>query len=443
MAWPACEAPGSGKAACSGLTIPEAKKACESDVMNRLLYVSHRVPYPPDKGERVRAFHEIQALSRDFRITLACLTHSPADCEAAEALRKWCDQIVLAPAGGMAGRARGGLCLLRGKSATEGFFHSRKLVTMLTEEASQRPFDLVFAYCSSVLPAALAVPAAAHVIDLVDTDSAKWESYAQGSRWPGSWVYRLEARAVRRLETQAVDRCQAVFLTSQAEIEALGSPSPKVMAIGNGVDTEFFDPEGPWPCPDPNAPSLVFTGWMNYRPNVDGVCWFVREVWPELKRRVPSLTLQIVGRNPTPAVQRLAQVQGVVVTGSVPDVRPYLAAAAIAIVPLRIARGVQNKVLEAMAMGKPVVASPAATKGLDAAPGRELVLADLTGEWVDRILSLLKDVRSSSELGRLARTCVVQRYNWAARLQPLVESCKRLAESPTPAQPALWFGGVR
>jgi glycosyltransferase involved in cell wall biosynthesis len=163
------------------------------------------------------------------------------------------------------------------------------------------------------------------------------------------------------------------------------------------------------------------------------VCWFVREVWPELKRRVPSLTFQIVGRNPTPAVQRLAQTQGVVVTGSVPDVRPYLAAAAMAVVPLRIARGVQNKVLEAMAMGRPVVVSPAATKGLDAVPGRELVPADLTGEWVDRILSLLNDVRSSSELGRLARECVVQRYNWAARLQPMVETCKRLAESPAPA----------
>ncbi|HUT58376.1 MAG TPA: sugar transferase, partial [Phycisphaerae bacterium] len=272
--------------------------------MKRLLFIAHRVPYPPDKGDRVRAFHEISALAEHFSVTLATLAHSDADVAAASELGRWCEKVLTGRAAGRLGLARGAFSAAAGRSATEGFFRNKRLLRALVEEAGREPFDLVCGYSSSTLPYVLAVPARARVMDLIDVDSAKWDSYAQAARGLKRWLYAREARGVQALERMALERCAAVLLVSAAEARALVSPSGKVLAVGNGVDTEYFAPrERP-----PVAPSLVFTGTMDYRPNVEGVCWFVREVWPELKRRVPNLVFTIVGRDPAAAVQRLAQV---------------------------------------------------------------------------------------------------------------------------------------
>lgn len=393
--------------------------------MKRLLFIAHRLPYPPDKGERVRAFHELKALSRHFRITLAALAHSDPDASAAEELRACCEKVLTGRAGGKLGLLRGAVALCSGKSVTEGFFQDRRLLRTLLEEARREPFDLVFAYSSSTLPYALAVPATARVMDLVDVDSAKWSAYAEAAWWPKRWLYRREAGGVRALERRAVECCDAVLLVSESETQALGVTSSKVLAVGNGVDTEYFKPmERP-----SGPPSLVFTGTMDYRPNVDGVCWFVREVWPRLRQSVPELTFTVVGRDPTRAVRQLEQVPGVRVTGAVPDVRPYIAAAAVAIAPLLIARGIQNKILEAMAMGKAVVGSPAAIEGLDVEIGKDLLQADSPDEWVRAVVSLVTDTARRTELEQAARRCVEDRYSWDARMAPLVSLCERLTQT--------------
>jgi len=224
-----------------------------------------------------------------------------------------------------------------------------------------------------------------------------------------------------------------VLLVSEAEKQALGIGGPKVLAVGNGVDTDYFRPaEGDGPA----APGLVFTGTMNYRPNIDGVCWFVREVWPSLKREVPGLLLTVVGRDPAAAVRRLAEVPGVRVTGTVEDVRPYLASATLAVAPLTIARGIQNKVLEAMAMGKAVVASGPAIEGLDVAVGREILMADTPNEWRTCVLGLIGDAARRKDLERAARARAVADYGWSARMRRLVELCLRLAEGGPSAQGA-------
>jgi len=391
--------------------------------MKRLLFIAHRVPYPPDKGERVRAFHEIVALAEHFSITLAALAHSDGDVVAASELGRWCEKVLTGRAGGRVGLVRGALSAAVGRSVTEGFFQDKRLMRALVEEAGKERFDIVFGYSSSTLPYVLAIPAKARVMDLVDVDSAKWDAYAQAAHGPKRWLFRREARGVRALEQLAVARCDAVFLVSKAEAEALGTASGKVMAVGNGVDTDYFapveQPAGP--------PRLVFTGTMNYRPDVEGVCWFVREVWPELKRRVPDLIFTIVGRDPTPEVRRLAEVPGVAVTGTLPDVRPYLAAATVAVAPLRIARGIQNKVLEAMAMGLAVVASPAALEGLEVAVGAEALQADAGQAWQRTIMDLLADPARRAALGRAARQRVVADYSWGARMEGLVALCQQMA----------------
>jgi len=391
--------------------------------MKRLLFISHRVPYPPDKGERVRAFHEIRALAEHFRVTLAYLAHDRRDGEAAGPLGQWCEQVLFAPAGGKVGWLRGGLAMLAGRSVTEGYFASRAMRRLLAEETAREPFGLVFAYCTSALPYAVAVPAARRVIDLVDVDSAKWAAYAESARWPKSWLFRREAAGVRALERRAAAEFDAALLVSPAEVAVADGPADKLIAISNGVDLDYFAPAGAPSQP----PSVVFTGQMDYRPNVEGVCWFVQRVWPGLRQAAPELTFQIVGRSPAKAVQDLAAQPGVIVTGAVPDVRPYLSAATAAVVPLRIARGIQNKVLEAMAMGRAVVASPAALAGLDVHAGRELLQADAPDQWRDHIVALLREPGRRDGLGAAARACVAARYTWSARLEPLVSLCLRLA----------------
>jgi len=412
--------------------------------MKRLLYIAHRVPYPPDKGERVRAFHEIRALAEHFRITLATLAHSEGDAEAASKLGQWCEKVLTGKAGGRLGLLRGGLSFAAGRSVTEGFFRSPDLAQAIAEEARREPFDLVIVYSSGTLPYVLSVPAKAHVMDLVDVDSAKWSAYANAAWWPKRWLYRREARGVAALERRAVECCDAVLLVSEAEKQALGITSPKVMAVGNGVDTEYFKPmDGP-----AGPPSLVFTGTMDYRPNIDGVCWFVREVLPQLKSRVPDLTFTIVGRDPAPEVLRLAGVPGITVTGTVRDVRPYLAVATVVVVPLRIARGIQNKILEAMAMGRAVVASPQAVEGLEVTVGADVLQADAPESWVRAVESLICDEPRRRIMEQAARTRVVADYTWPARMAPLVDLCEKMAsiaataQEPRAAQrPKTPFGG--
>jgi sugar transferase (PEP-CTERM/EpsH1 system associated) len=268
------------------------------------------------------------------------------------------------------------------------------------------------------------VPAPARIVDLVDVDSAKWAAYAAQARGPRRWLYAREARGVRALELEAVARCQAVLLVSGAEAQALGAAGGSVIAVSNGVDTEYFSPSPP---PVDGAPALVFTGTMDYRPNIEGVTWFVRDVWPGVTARAPGATFTIVGRDPARPVRQLADVPGVRVTGSVPDVRPYLAAASVAVTPLHTARGIQNKILEAMAAGRPVVASSPALEGLDVNVGHEILRADSPEEWQAAILGLAASPSWRQDMGQAARGRVVADYSWPARMAPLVELCEDLA----------------
>ncbi len=391
--------------------------------MKRLLFISHCVPHPPDKGERIRAYQELLALRADFRISLACLCRDEGDRRAARQLRGLCEQVVAVPVGGKVGLVRGAIGQLTGRSVTEGFLHSRRLLNWLKGLPPGREFDLAIGYSSGVLQYLLAAPAGARVMDLVDIDSAKWNGYAEQSGRLSGWLYERESRRVAQLEVGAIRACDAVVCVSEAEVRAAPRASRKLCVVPNGVDGEFFRPTQ---SAAQAGPVLVFVGSMDYRPNVDAVCWFAAEVWPRLRARFDPAQFHIVGRNPTRAVRRLAGAPGVTVTGSVPDVRPYLSRARVAVTPLRMARGVQNKVLEAMAMARPTVASAAALEGLSVDVGVNILQADTPAQWLERLSDLLTSPERCGRIGAAARSMILSKYRWEACMAPLTALCRRL-----------------
>jgi sugar transferase (PEP-CTERM/EpsH1 system associated) len=256
------------------------------------------------------------------------------------------------------------------------------------------------------------------IVDLVDVDSQKWLDYAASARPHKRWLYRLEAARVRKLEAELPRWVRAVSVVSRAEAgiyDSFAGTGAATVAT-NGVDLDYFQPGK-----KPLEPACVFVGAMDYWPNVDGVVWFSREIWPALRTRFPSAEFRIVGRKPAAAVQALAAVPGIVVTGSVPDVRPHVNAARVVVAPLRLARGVQNKVLEALAMGKAVVASPNALAALQTESGRHVLMASTAAEWIAAIESLFGDDRRCRDLGEAGRQYVEEHHHWENCLQPLVK----------------------
>jgi sugar transferase (PEP-CTERM/EpsH1 system associated) len=306
------------------------------------------------------------------------------------------------------------------KPLTLGYFASGDLQDWARAKIAGG-IDRAFVYCSAMAPYLMGARGVRRVLDMVDIDSAKWGEYAAGAGWPAGAVWRREARTLLAFERAAALDFDRSLFVSEAEAAAFLRLAPETAArvgwMDNGVDLEKFSPAHAFPWPFPDTATIVFTGTMDYWPNVDAVAWFADTVLPAIRARRPDVIFVIVGANPAPAVQKLAERPGIVVTGRVPDVRPYLAHAALAVAPLRIARGTQNKVLEAMAMGRPVLATPQAFEGLRAVPGRDL----LVGTDAAALAALAIEVLEGHfpALGTAGRAAVERNYAWDATLAGL------------------------
>lgn len=386
-----------------------------------LLYLVHRVPYPPDKGDRIRAFNVLSYLAARAEVHLATLADEPTPTASRDALNRLCSRTAIEPLNGWTRWPRALASLMLGRTVTEGAFYSPALCRTLTDWAKHTRYDAVVASSSSTvpylrLPALRDLPA---LVDLVDVDSQKWFDYAEASRGPKRWLYRTEGQRLRRLEIEAVRAAKAATLVSEAEVQLFRSfcTDGEVRAVANGVDLGYFHSSAD--AAEPEESACVFVGALDYRPNVDGADWFCREVWPTIQKNRPTAKFYLVGRKPAPTVQRLASLPGVELVGQVPDVRPWLVRSAVAVVPLRIARGVQNKVLEALAMGKAVVASPQALAGVQAKPGEHLLSAPTPTEWTDAVLRLLDDATLRRRLGSAGRVFVEEHHRWERCLEPL------------------------
>ena len=344
--------------------------------MRDLLFLSHRIPYPPDKGEKIRAWHFFLRLARTHRMHLGCFLDDPADRAHVAELRRHCADLKIIEIDRTRQKLLSVLRVRPGRPLTLGYFADAGLRGW-TRQKIAGGIDRAFVYCSAMAPYLMGAAGVRRVLDMVDIDSAKWGEYAARAPWPARAVWAREARTLLAFERAAAQDFDRTLFVSEAEADAFHRLAPesasRVGWMDNGVDLETFSPAHAFPAPFAGT-SIVFTGTMDYWPNVDAVTWFADAVLPAVHARHPGATFVIVGANPAPAVRKLADRRNIVVTGRVADVRPYLAHAALVVAPLRIARGIQNKVLEAMAMGRPVLATPQAFEGLRAVPGRDLLV---------------------------------------------------------------------
>ena len=407
--------------------------------MRDLLFISHRIPYPPDKGEKIRGLNLLRHLSRSYRIHLGCLVDEPGDMQHLPALREWCADVAGFPIDKRRQKLRALAMLRPGRPLMLDYYDHSGLRRWVRDSMARQHMDIVYIYSVAMAPYVEDLRRPGLILDAQDIDSEKWATYAGEAHWPMRAVWSREGRTLLAYERQAAMRCDHTLFVSQQECDRFVELAPetagRVHAVENGVDLERFSPGQAFETPFHGVgPHLVFTGNMDYWPNADAVRWFAAEVVPLLRQRHSTAEFHIVGANPGPAVLRLADRPGVRVTGRVPDVRPYLAHADACVAPLRIARGIQNKVLEAMAMGRPVVASPQAFEGVRAAAGQDLLVADGAEAMRSGITGVLAGAHPG--LGASARAAMLQSYAWPKTLAKLDAILCAVSETSVIASPA-------
>lgn len=390
--------------------------------MDDLLLLVHRIPYPPNKGDKIRSYRLLRHLAARYRVHLGAFVDDPDDWHHADALRAWCADVHLLPLDSRRARLRSLRGLLAGEALSLPYYRDRGMRTWV-RSVLDRGVRKSVVFSSAMAQYVLDVPGLTRVTDFVDVDSDKWLQYAAAKRWPMNWVYRREAARLLAFDRRVAAASRVALFVTAAEAELFRRLAPdsagRVAHYDNGVDAVYFDAAhgGSDPYPAGSLP-LVFTGAMDYWANVDAVTWFARDVLPLIRAEVPAAVFWIVGSRPTAEVRALGALPGVHVTGGVPDIRPYLAHARSAVASLRIARGVQNKVLEAMAMARPVLATPAAMDGIVPDRRFDALVSDVPAELAARAVAVLRD-GDRDGLGALGRAHVLAHYDWTRNLSAL------------------------
>ncbi len=390
--------------------------------MEPLLFLAHRLPYPPNKGDKVRSWHFLRHLAERYRVFLGTFVDDPSDRRHVEVLERLCADVFVEEIVPWAKRAKSLAALLNGEPLSLPYFRSRAMGAWVADTVRREGVTRAFAFSSPMAQYVLGLPGLRCFVDFVDMDSAKWSDYAARRGWPASALYGREARRLLAYERDVAARAEASLFVTDEEAARFRREAPELrdraIVIHNGVDSDYFSPAREFPSPFKSGErAVVFTGAMDYWPNIDGVTWFAREVLPAIRARDPSVRFYVVGMNPERAVRALASEDATTVTGRVADVRPYLRHARVVVAPLRVARGIQNKVLEAMAMAKPVVATTGAAAALSA-KGDEIEVASDARSFADKVLALLDPDRGDA-LGRRARERMLKDYSWRASLAQL------------------------
>ena len=410
--------------------------------MKSVLFLCHRLPWPPDKGDKIRSYRIFRRLAERHRVYLGTFVDDPADWQHLDAVTALCANVCVRPLKPWTRRVRALSALARGEALTAGIYRDRVLRRWVEGVLASAQPDLAVCFSSGVAPLVMRHDDLRRVMDFVDVDSDKWRQYADDRGGPAGLLYRREARRLASLEHAVARRFDASVFVSEPEAAFFRRHVPEAAArihgIPNGVDAGYWDPERPYANPYPaGTRAIVFVGAMDYHANADAVRWFADAVWPRIAAGQPQARFWIVGSHPTPAVRALGERPGITVTGRVDDVRPYVAHAHAVAAPLRIARGIQNKVLEALAMEKVVLATPEAWEGIEDFAGREgcidsapEVIAAAALQWLDRP----QPARVPA-----ARTNVLERHDWARNLdryEDVLRSVRRAAALDTAVRAA-------
>lgn len=391
-----------------------------------ILFLAHRIPYPPNKGEKIRAYEQLRHLAARHAVDLFCLADSPEEAKGRAALQSLCRSVhveVLPRSSRWPGLAR---ALMAGQPLTNAWFWSARMQTAVNAALAENSYDVIFVYCSSVAQYVPRSAPAPVVIDFVDADSAKWAQYAQFSRFPMSRVYAREARCLARYEREIARVAAAAVATTRLEAAALNwAGNLPVTVIGNGVTLRANDQ--PPPAAVRNLGQyILFSGTMDYLPNVDAACFFAEKVLPRVRAVKPEVRFVVVGRNPTRRVRQLGRLPGLVVLGEVPDVHPYVVRAAVAVAPFRISQGVHNKILEALAAGVPVVSTSRPAEAAGLCHGEALQVADTPETFAVAVLAALERPTPRFACPRLAALLRTQ-FNWTANLSQLEQLLAEVA----------------
>lgn len=403
--------------------------------MDELLFLVHRIPFPPNKGDKIRSWHMLEQLAREHRIRLGCLIDDPHDLRYLEPLRQVCAEVKAVQVSPLQQRIHSLLRLRPGKPLSLGYFHHPALRSWVCDTVRQHEIRKAFVFSSAMAPYLDGLQFDRRVLDMVDVDSLKWRELGETASFPANLVWSREWRTLFAYEKKLARSFDETIFVSEAEMRRFLEIAPELSArvtwMSNGVDWQRFDPAESYEDPYPAGTSrIVFTGAMDYAPNIDAVEWFVHKVMPILRTKPRFKSgggphFWIVGSNPTERVQALAAAADVTVTGRVADTRPWIQYSNVVVAPLRIARGIQNKVLEGMAMGKVVVATPQAREGIEADHARELLLSE-SEEGFARLVCEVLDGQWDA-LGPAAREAVVKRYDWSERLKGLRAVWKQAA----------------
>jgi sugar transferase (PEP-CTERM/EpsH1 system associated) len=394
----------------------------------KILIIAQRCPYPPNKGEKIRTFHQLRFLvERGHEVILASPYEEDAEQIHFDKLASlYCSKVINVKLPMKPLRLLSGI--LKNKALSVSNFYNSKLQSKIDNELSTQKIDAIFCCASSVAEyvfqskvlANLASPPKL-IMDFMDVDSDKWAQYEKSNSWPMSMIYKRESKLITKFEASIIKRFDHCLLITQTEVdlfENIHGAAANLTAIENGLDTTVFYP--PEKTRNTQQPYFLFAGVMDYAPNIDAVMWFMDEVWPEIKKQWPLAKFSIAGMNPTDKIKKLQDKDGIEVTGFVDDIKPYFDKTNIFVAPFRIARGVQNKVLQAFASGLPVVSTSMGAEGIRCHNEQDILLADTPQQYIDKIHLLISNEQQYNSLSDKALTNITQNYSWESILEPML-----------------------
>ncbi len=397
--------------------------------MEKILFLVHRIPYPPNKGDKIRSYHFLKALAENYQVYLGAFIDDQEDWQYSDKLTDFCEDVFCQALNPKIAKIKSLQGLLTGKALSLPYYQSQAMQQWVLDTLKQQKIKKVLIFSSVMAQFVPENQDIDMIVDFVDVDSDKWRQYSQQKKWPESWVYQREARQLLSYEKAIAKKSKVSFFVSEQEAKLFKQLAPelddKISWVNNGVDTGFFNPRESYDNPyAADETALVFTGAMDYWPNIDAVVWFAQQVFPIILQQYPHARFYIVGSKPAKEVLALAeQFENIVVTGRVEDIRPYLNYAAVAVAPLRVARGIQNKVLEAMAMTRTILATPAAMEGISGYQDIDVEIADEAELLADKARQLLS--RPPQQLiSNRNREFVTEFFSWDSsgnKLRQLIE----------------------